>query len=119
MNGATCIERTKLGTITVDGKTYEHDMIICFPGEILKRKKNRSKKYYVTSHLLSKDEAKFVFKTESEQLILGSAQMGDVHLSAEAEASFAKMRCKILLQPTPKQLMRSRGRMRRRSDFFM
>src|SRR6266536_3606101 len=84
------IEGTTFGTITVDGKTYEHDVIIRLSGEVLKRKKKLSKKYYGTSHVLSKDEAKFVFETGCEQLILGSGQMGNVHLSPEAEAYFAE-----------------------------
>lgn len=54
------IERTTFGTITIDGKTYEHDVIIRLSGEVEKRKKKLSKKYYGTSHVLSKDEAKFV-----------------------------------------------------------
>jgi len=56
------IEGTTFGTITIDGKTYEHDVIIRRSGEVLKRKKKLSKKYYGTSHVLSKDEAKFVFE---------------------------------------------------------
>ena len=48
----------------------------------MKRKKKLSKKYYGTSHMLSKDEAKFVFESGCE-LILGSGQMGNVHLSPE------------------------------------
>jgi hypothetical protein len=39
---------------------------------VLKRKKKLSQKYYGTSHVLSKDEAKFVFETGCEQLILGT-----------------------------------------------
>jgi ParB/RepB/Spo0J family partition protein len=54
------IEDTKFGTITIDGKTYEHDVVIRLSGEVVKRKKKLSKKYYGTSHMLSKDEAKFV-----------------------------------------------------------
>src|SRR6266568_2277321 len=81
---------TTFGTITIDGKTYEHDVIIRLSGEVVKRKKKLSKKYYGTSHVLSKDEAKFVFERGCEQLILGSGQMGNVHLSPEAEAYFAK-----------------------------
>ena len=46
------------------------------------------------------DEAKFIFERGCEQLILGSGQMGNVHLSPEAEAYFAKKGCKVLLQPT-------------------
>src|SRR5215216_6956217 len=52
------IEGTTFGTITIDGKTYEHDVIIRLCGEVVKRKKKLSKKYYGTSHVLSKDEAK-------------------------------------------------------------
>jgi hypothetical protein len=95
------IEGTTFGTITIDGKTYEHDVIIRLSGEVVKRKKKLSKKHYGTSHVLSKDEAKFVFERGCEQLILGSGQVGNVHLSPEAEAYFAKKGCKVLSQPTP------------------
>ena len=98
------IEGTTFGTITIDGKTYEHDVIIRLSGEVVKRKKKLSKKYYGTSHVLSKDEAKFVFERGCEQLILGSGQIGNVHLSPEAEAYFAKKGCKVLLQPTPEAI---------------
>ena len=94
--------RNHIGTITVDGKTYEHDVIIRLSGEVVKRKKKLSKKHYGTSHVLSKDEAKFVFEKGCKQLILGSGQMGNVHLSPEAEAYFVKKGCKVLLQPTSK-----------------
>ncbi len=43
------IERTTFGTITIDGKTYEHDVIIRLSGEVARRKKKLSKKYYGTS----------------------------------------------------------------------
>ena len=50
------------GTITKDGKTYEHDVIVCLSSEVVKRKKKLSKKYYGTSHILSKDGAKLSSK---------------------------------------------------------
>jgi hypothetical protein len=50
------IESTTFGTITIDGKTYEHDVVIRLSGDVVKRKKKLSKKYYGTSHMLSKDE---------------------------------------------------------------
>ncbi len=98
------IERTAFGTITIDGKTYEHDVVIRLSGEVVKRKKKLSKKYYGTSHMLSEDEAKFVFEKGCEQLIVGSGQMGNVQLSPEAKAFFAKKGCKVLLQPTPEAI---------------
>jgi hypothetical protein len=98
------IDDTTFGTITIDGKTYDHDVIIRLSGEIVKRKKKLSKKHYGTSHVLSKDEAKFVFETGCEQLILGSGQLGNVRLSPEAATYFAKKGCKVLLQPTPQAI---------------
>ena len=98
------IENTTFGSITVDGKTYEHDVLIRLSGEVEKRKKKLSKKYYGTSHVLSKDEAKFVFERGCNQLIVGSGQMGNVRLSPEAEAYFAKKDCKALLRPTPEAI---------------
>ena len=95
------IEGTTFGNITIDGRTYEHDVVIRLSGEIVKRKKKLSKKYYGTSHVLSKDEAKFVFEKGCEQLIVGSGQMGNVQLSSEAAAYFAKKGCKVVLRPTP------------------
>ena len=95
---------TKFGTITIDGNTYEHDVVIRLSGEVVKRKKKLSKKYYGTSHVMSKDEAKFVFEKGCEQLIVGSGQMGNVHLSPKAESYFAKKGCKVLLQPTPEAI---------------
>jgi hypothetical protein len=79
-------------------------VVIRLTGEVARRKKKLSKKYYGTSHVLSKDEAKFVFENGCEQLILGSGQMGNVQLSPEAEAYFAIKGCTVLLQPTPKAI---------------
>src|SRR4249919_2607676 len=98
------IESTAFGSITIDGKTYDHDVIIRLSGEVVRRKKKLSKKYYGTSHVVSKDEAKFVFEKGCEQLILGSGQEGNVQLSTEAEASFAKKGCTALLQLTPEAI---------------
>jgi hypothetical protein len=59
------IEGSEFGKITIDGRTYEHDVIIRLSGEVMKRKKKLSKQLYGTSHVVSKDEAKFVFEKGS------------------------------------------------------
>src|SRR5215216_3564816 len=112
------IEGTTFGTITIDGKTYEHDVIIRLSGEVVKRNNKLSKKYYGTSHVLSKDEAKFVFEKGCEQLVLGSGQIGNVHLSPEAEAYFAKQGCKVLLQPTPEAIRAFNRSQAKKIGFF-
>ncbi len=112
------IEGTTFGTITIDGKTYEHDVIIRLSGEVMKRKNKLSKKYYGTSHVLSMDEAKFIFERGCEQLILGSGQMGNVHLSPEARVISRKRAARFYCSPPLRRSVCSTDRMRRRSGFF-
>src|SRR5436190_21709693 len=82
------IDSTIFGAITIDGKTYEHDVVVRLSGEVVKRKKKLSKKLYGTSHVLSKDEAKFLFEKGCDQVVIGSGEMGNVHLSLEDEGYF-------------------------------
>ena len=84
------IEGTKFGSITIDRKTYQHDVVIRLSGEVIKRKKKLSKKYYGTSHVLSKDEAKFVFEKGCEQFIIGSGQMGQCASIAGSRSLFCE-----------------------------
>jgi hypothetical protein len=98
------IERTEFGSITVDGNTYEHDIVIRLSGEILKRKKKLSKQYYGTSHTISEDEAKFVYEKGCEQLVLGTGQYDNVRLSPEAAEFFDRKGCEVVAQPTPRAI---------------
>jgi hypothetical protein len=108
------IDSTIFGAITIDGKTYEHDVVVRLSGEVVKRKKKLSKKLYGTSHVLSEDEAKFLFEKGCDQVVIGSGQMGNVHLSPEAEAYFERKGCEVLLKPTPQAVhMFNRSRARR------
>jgi hypothetical protein len=81
--------------------TYSGRGNIRLSGEVVKRKKKLSKKYYGTSQVLPKEEAKFVFGKGRNQLVVDSGQIGNVRLSPEAEAYFEKKDCKVLLQATP------------------
>jgi hypothetical protein len=103
------IESTEFGSITIDGKAYEHDVLIRLSGEVVKRKKKLSKKYYGTSHTISREEAKFVYEKGCSELILGTGQYGNVELSPEAAEFFDAKRCEVLAQPTP-QAIRSFNR---------
>jgi len=107
------IECTTFGAITIDGTTYQHD-VVRHSGEVVKRKKKLSKKLYGTSHVLSKDEAKFLFEKGCDQVVIGSGQMGNVHLSPDAEAYFERKAFVVLLKPTPEAIrMFNRSRARR------
>ena len=98
------IEKFKFGSIIIDGKIYTSDVIIRPNGEIKKRKKKLSKAIYGTSHTISLDEAKHVFKKSAKTLVIGGGQFGRVKLSAEAADYFAQKGCEVTLLSTPKAI---------------
>lgn len=98
-----CINGTTFGTITISDETYEHDVVIRLNGQVDKRKKKLSKAYG-SSHIVSLDEAKFIFEPGAKHIIIGSGQSGCLDLSAEAEAFFQKKGCRIQLLPTPQAI---------------
>ena len=98
------ISDSGFGYITVEGSKIDHDIIIRLSGEIKKRKKKLSKSVYGTSHIISLEEAKYVYQEGAERLIIGSGQQGMVRLSKEAADYFKTKRCKTGLHPTPKAI---------------
>ncbi len=98
------IEKTSFGYITIDGETYEHDIIIRLNGEVKKRKKKLSKKYYDTSHIISIEEAEHIYEKGGDKLLIGSGQTGMVRLSDEAAELFNKKNCLVEILPTGKAI---------------
>ncbi len=96
--------KTTFGSITIQGNRYEHDIIIRMDGRILKRKKKLSKRIFGTSHIISIDEAKYIFEKGAKHLIIGSGQYGQVTLSEEAEKYFKKKECVVKIYTTPEAL---------------
>jgi hypothetical protein len=95
------IDRTRFGSVTVDGTVYEHDVLIRLGGKIEKRKKKLSKAVYGTSHTISLAEAKHVYQNGAVRLLIGAGQYGTVALSEEAAAYFRRHGCQVDLLPTP------------------
>jgi hypothetical protein len=98
------IDETSFGSITIEGKEFEHDVLIRLNGEIEKRKKKLSKAIYGTSHVLSLDEAKYVYEKGTKRLIIGSGQYGNVELSDDAAGYFKRKECQVDLWPTPEAI---------------
>ena len=98
------IDGTEFGSITIAGKTYEHDVVIRLSDQVIKRKKKLSKRVYGTSHTISEDEARFVFEKGCKELIFGTGQDGNAALSPEAAAFLKEKGCKVAAKPTPKAI---------------
>ena len=95
------INSTRFGSITIEGEIFANDVLIRLGGEVMKRKKKLSKAIYGTSHVISLDEAKYIFEERAERLIIGTGQTGMVKLSDEAADYFRKNKCQVQLLPTP------------------
>ncbi|GAB3828910.1 MTH938/NDUFAF3 family protein [Dactylosporangium cerinum] len=98
------IDGTRFGSITVRGTVFRHDVIIRPDGQVKKRKKKLSKAVYGTSHMISRQEAKYAYKQAAgvRRLIVGSGQDGNVELSPKAAAYLKRRKCRVVLLPTPK-----------------
>jgi hypothetical protein len=95
------IDRTQFGSVTIDGKVYEHDVLIRLGGRVEKRKKKLSKAVYGTSHTISLAEAKHLHQKGAARLLIGAGQYGTVSLSEEAATYFQRHRCQVQVLPTP------------------
>lgn len=98
------IDSTEFGSITINGTTYSHDILISMSGDVSKRKKKLSKKYYGTSHIISREEAEFIYEKNCTTLVVGAGQYGNVTLSPEAAEFFEHHDCRVILQPTPEAI---------------
>ena len=79
-------------------------MLIHLDGSIEKRKKKLSKVIYGTSHILSKDEAEFIFEDGAEKIIIGTGQYGELVLSDEAR-SYLESKCQVEPMNTKKAIV--------------
>jgi len=100
------IDSTAFGSITIDGKRIEHDVLIRLSGEVVKRRKKLSKVVYGTSHTLSLAEAEYIYEKGADRLIVGAGQNGMVVLSDAAAGYFAGKKVAVDLAPTPDAVAR-------------
>jgi len=98
------IQSTRFGSITVGGREYDHDIVICVDGTIAKRKERLSKAIHGTSHILSLREADYVYQDGAKVIVIGSGQSGALELSPEAERYFAQRSCTVKIHPTPEAI---------------
>jgi hypothetical protein len=98
------IERFSFGSIQIDGKTYEHDVVID-RGEIKKRKKKPSKKFREKfGHTPLSLEEKIPWKCR--KLIIGSGANGALPVMDEVKRKAEKRGVELIILPTPKALER-------------
>jgi len=98
------IDKTKFGMISIAGDQFDHDVLIRLDGRVEKRRKKLSKAIYGTSHILSLDEARYVYEEGAERLIVGTGQTDMVRLSDEAADFYDNKKVEVDLLPTPEAI---------------
>lgn len=97
------IQSTESGRITVDEIVHERDILIRPSGKVKKRKKKLSRRDG-DFHMISLEEARYIFGKGADRLIIGAGQEGHVQLSEEAQAFFQEQDCLVELFPTPQAI---------------
>lgn len=106
------IEDTEFGSITIDGRRYDHDIVI-HDGKILKRKKEISREKHGTSHKLSQEEMgeylEEVSSGEVETLIVGTGQYGRLSLQDGTKRLLREKDIEAVELKTPEAINRFEG----------
>jgi len=91
------------GTITVDGKEYDYDVVVTLKGELKPRTKERDK---FGSHSFNKDELEKLYKEGAKIIVIGTGTSDLASLSTEAEG-FAKQKgIKLITLPSSEAIER-------------
>jgi len=78
------LEYPAFGRIVVDGRTYEHDIVVYPSGRVEKRKKWLSKAKHGTSHMLDPEELREYLMEDFDVLIVGTGYCGYLSLLPES-----------------------------------
>ena len=89
------IDSTSFGSVTVDGKRYDHDIWIFLDGRIEKRN---------TNHLFSKDEFDRLAEGNPEVIVFGNGQSSVARVSEEAKAEAEKRGIELVAASTPEAI---------------
>jgi hypothetical protein len=95
------IDRTRFGSVTIDGQVYEHDVLIRLGGKVEKRKKKAVQGHlrHLAHHLAGRGQACLPEGGRAAPCRCG--QDGTVTLSKEAATYLERHRCQVQLLPTP------------------
>ncbi|AEK73785.1 hypothetical protein GQS_09455 [Thermococcus sp. 4557] len=92
------VEFPEFGRIVVDGKVYDHDIVIYPSGKIGERKKWLSKNKHGTSHKLDPDELREYLSEDFDVLLVGTGAWGRLSLLPESRELVANK--EVIERPT-------------------
>jgi hypothetical protein len=87
------IEEYKFGSITIDGKTYNHDVEVRWTGEVLKW-------WRVESHIIDKEDVKRAIDQNPDTIIIGTGESGVARVTAEAQKEILSKGIELIVDKT-------------------
>lgn len=103
------IEKTKFGSIWIEGEKYNHDVVL-YPDGIEKRKKSITKNKHGTSHKFTREEMEeYLRKVDTEKidlLVVGTGQYGKLYLLPETKKLLEEKGIKAVELETPDAIKR-------------
>ena len=91
------ISSTKFGSITISGKTYEHDVIVTWEGKVRPA-------HVDIRHIIGEKELAQLLLERPEIIVIGLGQSGLMKLAPEVLAFADEKKLKIIQKPTPKAI---------------
>lgn len=89
------INSSSFGSITIDSKTYRHDVYVLPSGRVVERE---------YGHTFTKDQIEYVLKEKPDIIVIGKGTSGMAGLSRDAKALLEKKRIEIIEARTPEMV---------------
>jgi len=87
------IEEYHFGSITINGKTYEHDVEVRWTGEVLKWWRRES-------HVIDVEDVKRAIKQNPDTIIIGTGEAGVARVTEEAQKFIQEKGIKLIIDRT-------------------
>ncbi|MHA1211596.1 MAG: MTH938/NDUFAF3 family protein [Candidatus Heimdallarchaeota archaeon] len=94
------IEKTKFGSITIDGVTYKHDIYINVDKTITKRQKGLSRPISKGHTVLGPKEIQLMLKQKPNTLVIGTGQRGILPMPEETKKLLKETKAIVILDKT-------------------
>ena len=99
------LEKTGFGYVIIDGKKYDHDVVIHVDGRISKRKKELSKPFKKRLHTpLAPPEIEELLHENPEVIVIGSGQFGALPIMDEVIKAIKSKGIELIVDVTPRVL---------------
>ena len=95
------IEKTKFGSITIDGQKYTHDIYINLDGSISDRRKDLSRPISKGHTVLGPEEIKLLLAQKPDTLVIGKGQFGKLPIPKESRELLEKSNVIIIEDKLP------------------